>query len=100
METAAGTELKREKGERRGLTSTKTVNRGGQSLKRRSSIPGGALVGRANPQEQSGVRAVLGPHGTGGSFAGRTSGGDCGRPVPADPREQPHSLVLEQGRCG
>ena len=27
-----------------------------------NSIPGGALVGRANPQEQSGVQQILGPH--------------------------------------
>ena len=32
-------------------------------MKLHSSIPGGALVGRANPQEQSGVQEVLGPHG-------------------------------------
>ena len=34
-----------------------------QRLQLRSSIPGSALVGRANPQEQSGVREVLRPLG-------------------------------------
>ena len=31
-------------------------------MKLQSSIPGGALVRRANPQEQDEVRGVLGPH--------------------------------------
>ena len=38
------------------------------------SVPGGALAGRAGPREQSQVRWVFGPHGRGGSPAGRTSG--------------------------
>ena len=45
LETAAGTKLKREK------------------LQLHSSIPGSALVGRVNPQEDSGVWEVLRPHG-------------------------------------
>ena len=48
-----------------------------QGLKLRSSIPGGALVRRANPQEQSEVQAVLGPHRRGGSPDGRTFGRGC-----------------------
>ena len=52
-------------------------------------------MGRANPQEQSGVRAVLGPHGTGGSLAGRTSGGDCGQ-VPACPRKSSRDSVAAE----
>ena len=46
-----------------GLNSIKTINKGSAKAATRSSLPGGALVGRANPQEQSGVREVLGPHG-------------------------------------
>ena len=60
METAAGTKLKREKEE--GLNSIKTVNKGSTRLQLHSLIPGDALVGRANPQEHSGVQEVLGPH--------------------------------------
>ena len=80
LETAAVTELKREEGERRkekgeGLNSMKTV--GAQSLQFCSSIPGGALVGRANPQEQSGVWEVLRPHRRSGSTAERTFGRGC-----------------------
>ena len=60
---------RKEKGE--GLNSNKTVNKGS------SSIPGGALVGRANLQEQSGVREVLRPQGKISSTAGRTFGRDC-----------------------
>ena len=60
LETDTGTKLKREKGE--GLNSIKTVNKGSERLQLCSSIPGGALVGRVNPQEQSRVREVLRPH--------------------------------------
>ena len=60
LETAAGTKLKREKGD--GLNSIVTVTRGAQRLQLCSSIPGSVLVGRANPQEQSGVWEVLRPH--------------------------------------
>ena len=72
-------------------------------MKLRGSIPGGALVGRENPQEQR-VRAKEseGHTGRGGYPSGRTSGrGWAATPqakVPADPGEQPLSLVLEQIR--
>ena len=58
MKTAARTELKREKG--KGLNSIKTINRGSTESELRSLIPGGALVGRVNPQEQSGVQGSSG----------------------------------------
>ena len=51
---------RKEKGE--GLNSIKTVNQGSAKAATPQLIPGGALVGRANPQEQSGVREVLRPH--------------------------------------
>ena len=88
---------RKEKGE--GFNSTKTINKGSAKAATRSSLPGGALVGRANPQEQSGVWDILEPHGKSGSTAGMTFGRDCwSHLVPADPRKWPHSLVLEQGR--
>ena len=40
-------------------------------MKLRSLRPGGALVGRANPQEQSRVQGSSGHMGSGGSLAGR-----------------------------
>ena len=50
----------------------------------------GALVGRVNPQEQSGVQGASGHTGRGGSPAGRTAGRGCAAPtqakVPADRR--------------
>ena len=61
-------------------------------------------MGKVNPQEQSGVREVLSPHGEKHSTAGKTSGRDCVAPpqakAPVDPGEQPNSLVLEQGHWG
>ena len=73
-----------------------------QSLKLCSSMPGGDLVGRENPQEQSKVQGSSGHRGTGGSPDGRTFGRGCVVPPQAkflaDPGEQSHSLVLEQGR--
>ena len=67
LETAAGTKLKREKGERRGLNSIKTVNK----ERAESATPqldtwqccGGKGESAPSPQEQSGVQEVLGPHG-------------------------------------
>lgn len=56
-----GLKGRKEKGE--GLNSIKTVTKGAQRLQLRSSTPGSALVGKVNPQEQSGVQEVLGPHG-------------------------------------
>ena len=55
VKTAAGTELKEEKGEGLNLYKQREL-----SLKLCSSIPGGALVGKANPQEQSEVLRVFG----------------------------------------
>ena len=76
------------------------MNRGVRSLKLCSSIPGGALVGRANFQEHT-VRSE-GPSGhmeTGGSPDERTSGRGCAASpqakLTADLGEQPHLLVLE-----
>ena len=75
------------------------MNRGAQSLKLLSLIPGRALVGRANPQEQK--VGSLGHMGRSSSPAERTFGRGCTAfpqaEVPVDPREQPHLLVLEQG---
>ena len=87
VETATGTELKRDKGERRGFKFHQdSINRGPQSLRPHCSIPGGALVRRANPQEQSGVQGSSGHTGRGISPAGRTLGRGCMDPLKARPQ--------------
>ena len=51
--------MRKEKG--KGLNFIKALETGGaQSLKLRSSIPGGALVGRANPLKSKGLQATWG----------------------------------------
>ena len=90
-------EERKEKGE--GLNSIKTLKTGGaQSLKLCSSVSGGALVGRVNPLEQSGVQVVHRPHKE-KRFHCWTDIWQklCGHPVPEDSKEQLHLLVLEQG---
>ena len=57
-----------------------------QSLQLCSSIPGGALVGRVNSQEQSGVLSSSGHTGRGGSPAKRTLDKVCVGPPKARPQ--------------
>ena len=62
-----------------------------QSWKFHSSIPGGALVGRNNPQEKTArSRGPLGDMGKGGCPAGRTfgRGSAYSQEKAADPGEQ------------
>ena len=71
-------------------------------MKLHSSIPGSALVGRANPQEQTAKsKGASGHTGRGGSSAERAFGRGCAaspqEKIPANPREQPRLLVLEEG---
>ena len=76
-------ERRKEKGERRkekgeGLNTIKTINRGAHSLKLHSSTPGRALVGRANPQEQTARSEGSSGHtGRGGFTAERTFDRGC-----------------------
>ena len=77
------------------------MNRGVQSLKLHSSIPGSALVGRANTQEQT-VRSEgsSGHKQKGSSPDERTFGrgfvASAQAKVPENPRDQPYLLVWEQ----
>ena len=97
METAAGTELKREKG--KVLNSIKTLQMGSAE----SETPQ-FDTWRCSSRKSESTGAEWGP---GSSWATRGesvpqleehSVEAVWPPVPADPRERPHSLVLEQGR--
>ena len=61
LEIAAGTKLKREKGE--GLNSIKTVNKESAESATPQLDTWQCSGAKGEPQEQSGVREVLGPHG-------------------------------------
>ena len=65
LETATGTKLKSEKGERRkeGLNSIKAVNKGSTKSSNPQLNTWWCSVGKVNPQEQGWVQEVLGPHG-------------------------------------
>ena len=76
------------------------MNRGAQSLQLCSSIPGRALVGRVNLQEQIVKSEGSSGHiGRGSSPAERTFDTGCvaspQAKVPVGPGEQPHLLVLK-----
>ena len=99
LDMAAQTKLKWEKGEMRGFKFHSDCKQGAQSLQIHSSVPGSAVVGRANSQEQGWCRRFSGHSEKGGSTAGRTFGRDCwSHLVHAHPRKWPQLLVLEQGR--
>ena len=68
LETAAGTKLKREKGERRkqkgeGLNSIKTINKGSTKAATPQLHTWRCSGGKGESPEQRGVGEVLGPHG-------------------------------------
>ena len=99
LETAAGPKLKREKGE--GLNSIKTVNKGSSKAATPQLDSWRCSGGKGeSPGTEWGPGGSQATWGKAVPLLDRHSveTAETTWLVPADPRKQPHSLVLEQGR--